>query len=98
MDALGAEARDEQDEGVEIGDLVGADRVGCVEIGDLDIGRIAQRLDVEIREGRRPVRFLEIARERDAIGGGHGYFAFAPARSALKASASALCKTQTSPE
>ena len=99
MDALAREARHQQDQRVEVGDLVGAHRIGGIDVGDLDARRLAQRLHVEIREGRRAVRLLEIARQRDAELVGHGCHRFLqPARSSATASVSAFCSTQTSPE
>ena len=101
------EALGQQDERIEIGELLGSNRVHGLEIGDLDAGGSTKRLEIEIGEDGRAVGFEEIARQGDAIAGTHDFFpAFLlpaffgeqPSRNLLSASASASCSTQTSPE
>ncbi len=72
MNALPAEARTEKDQGVEIGELIGLDRIGRFEKLHLQPGGGAQRGEIEIRKRRRAIRFPEIARQCHAEGCGHG--------------------------
>lgn len=102
MNALLGEAMGKQDEGVEIGQLVGAQRIDGIEIGHLHARRLLQGREVEIREDGRAIGFPEIAREGDAKWRAHHFFPIflggQPWRSLPMASASALCSTHTSPE
>lgn len=70
MDALGREARHQQDERVDIRHLRRRDRAGPFQEQRLDAGRRAQRRQIEVREGRRAVGLPEIAREGHAEGSG----------------------------
>ena len=107
VDALPPEACAQQDESVEIRQLLGLDGIGALEEDHLHAGRLAQRRQVEIRIDRRAVGLAEIAGKGDAEGPAHFRAAFLaaagfrrelPLRSAVMASARALCRTQTSPE
>ena len=70
-----------------------------LQVHDLDILRVEQRLHIEIREGRRTVGLSEVPGECDAERAAHFFFfPLQPARSLVTASWSALCSTQTSPE
>ena len=85
------------------GELLGPHRIRRLEIGDLDAGRAAQRLEVEIGIDRRAIGLAEIAGEGDAKRRGHALSpcsssARSPRASLPIASASASCSTQTSPE
>ena len=63
MDAVGGEAGGQQDQRIDIGELLGAQAVGGLEIEELDAGRLDQRRQIEIGKERRTVGF-EIRRER----------------------------------
>ena len=101
------EALGQQNERIEIGELLGSNRVHGLEIGELDAGGSTKGLEIEVGEDGRAVGFEEIARQGDAIAGTHDFFpAFLfpaffgeqPSRNFLSASASASCSTQMSPE
>ena len=106
MDAVLREAVREKDQRVEIRKLVGLHRIARLEIGELDIGRDAQRLEVEVRIDGRPVGLAEVAGHGDAKWRAHrllpAFFDFSaaaqPSRNLPIASFSASCSTQTSPE
>ena len=102
MDAGALEPRGEKDQGIKFRHLVDADRIARLEEFHLDAGCALQRGEVEIGIDGRAVRLAEVARKRDAKRGGHflllAFLGLQPARSRSIASASALCRTQTSPE
>ena len=106
VDAVLREAVRKKDQRVEIRKLVGLHRIARLEIGKLDIGRAAQRLEIEVGIDGRPIGLLEIAGQGDAKRGAHrllpAFFGFSaaaqPSRSLSIASLSASCSTHTSPE
>ena len=106
MDAVFGEAVRKKDQRVEIRQLVGLHRIARLEVGEFDIGRAAQRLEVEVRIDGRPVGLAEIARQGDSKRRAHrllpAFFDFSaaaqPSRNLSTASFSASCSTQTSPE
>jgi putative transposase len=94
----------------EISKLVGLHRIARLEIGELDIGRALQRLEIEVRIDWRPVGLAEIAGQGDAKRRAHcllpvfllAFLDFSaaaqPSRNLPIASLRASCSTQTSPE
>ena len=110
MDALLREAVRKKDQRIEISKLVGLHRIARLEIGELDIGRASQRLEIEVRIDWRPVGLAEIAGQGDAKRRAHcllpaflrAFLDFSaaaqPSRNLPIASLRASCSTQTSPE
>jgi hypothetical protein len=106
MDAVFREALREKYQRIEILKLFGVHRIARLKIGELDIRRLAQRLEVEIGIDLRPVGFTKIAGKGDTKRRAHrllpGFFGFSaatqPSRNWSIASLSASCNTQTSPE
>ena len=105
MDAVLGEAVREKDQRVEIRKLIGLHGIARLKEGKLDIGRAAQRLEIEVGIDGRPVGLAEIAGQGDAKRRGHRLppaFGFStaaqPSRNLSIASLSASCSTQTSPE
>ena len=106
VDAVLREAMRQKNQRVEILELVGLHRIARLEIGELDIRRLAQRLEVEVGIDGRSIGLAEVAGQGDAKRRAHrllpAFFGFSaatqPSRNLSIASLSASCSTQTSPE